>query len=348
MHTIDTLETPTLIADLDIMQSNLVRMQDYCDQHGIGFRPHIKTHKIPAIAQMQMDLGAIGIACQKLGEAEVMADHGLTDIMIPYNILGQRKLERLAALARRARVIVSVDSMEVARPMGEYMDTQGIDVRAVIELSSELNRCGVTTAASALDLGRGIEHMRGLEFHGVMVYPSSPQSIQLVRETVELIRSHGFPVEMVSGGGSPTAFQSHDFQGLTEIRAGTYIFNDASYLRKGICVLEQCALRVIVTVISAPTPERVIIDGGSKTFSSDMGFPMGYILEYPEAQIYQMSEEHGFVDVTRCSPKPEIGERLTVIPNHACGTINMHDELIGLRGQIVEARWEIAARGKIQ
>jgi D-serine deaminase-like pyridoxal phosphate-dependent protein len=348
MATIQDLDTPSLVVDLDVMEANLVRLQNYCDRHRIGLRPHIKTHKIPALAQKQMDLGAVGIACQKLGEAEVMADAGLLDIMIPYNIVGQRKLERLAALARRARVIVSMDSLEVARPMGEYLAGQGLTIRAVIEVSSELNRCGVTDAESALDLARQMNLIPGLEFHGVMVYPSSQQSMQLVAETVELLRANGLTVDIVSGGGSPTARQSHEFQGLTEIRAGTYIFNDATYLRKGICTLEQCALHVRVTVMSAPTPERVIIDGGTKAFSSDMGYPMGYIVEYPEAQIYQMSEEHGFVDVTRCSRKPKIGECLTVIPNHACGTINMHDTLFGLRGQTLEAQWEIAARGRMQ
>jgi len=348
MHTIDDLDTPSLIVDLDIMESNLARMQNYCSQYGIGLRPHIKTHKIPALARAQMDLGAVGIACQKLGEAEVMADAGLPDIMIPYNILGQHKLERLAALARRTQVIVSVDSMDVARPMGAYMEQQGLAIKTVIELTSELNRCGVTTADSALALARGIDRLRGLELRGVMVYPSSMQSMQLVTETVEMLRADGFAVDIVSGGGSPTAFQAHEFRGLTEMRVGTYIFNDATYLRKEICTLAQCALRVISTVISAPTPERVIIDGGTKTFSSDMGYPMGCILEYPEAQIYQMSEEHGFVDVTRCSHRPNVGERLTVIPNHACGTVNMHDRLIGLRGQTIESQWDIAARGKIQ
>jgi D-serine deaminase-like pyridoxal phosphate-dependent protein len=348
MPTIHDLDTPSLIVDLDIMESNLARMQAYCNQHGLDLRPHIKTHKIPAFAQRQMDFGAVGIACQKLGEAEVMVDAGLLNIMIPYNILGQRKLERLASLARRAQVTVSVDSIEIARPMGEYLAAQGIAVNAVIELTSELNRCGVTSAESALELARRVDQTHGLEFKGVMVYPSSTQSMQLVTKTVEGLRAEGFNVDIVSGGGSPTAYQSHEFQGLTEIRAGTYIFNDATYLRKGVCTLEQCTLKVISTVISAPTSERVIIDGGTKTFSSDMGYPMGYIVEYPEAQIYQMSEEHGFVDVTQCTQKPKIGERLTVIPNHACGTINMHNMLIGLRGENVEAEWEIAARGKIQ
>jgi D-serine deaminase-like pyridoxal phosphate-dependent protein len=348
MYTIHDLDTPSLIVDLDVMEANLARLQDYCDQHGIGLRPHIKTHKIPALAHKQMDLGAVGLACQKLGEAEVMADAGLLNIMIPYNIVGQRKLERLTALAQRAQITVAVDSMGVARPMAEYLHQQGLTVKAVIELTSELNRCGVTTVGAALDLARDIERSRGLLFQGIMVYPSSLQSMPLVRETIAALNAEGLSVDMVSGGSSPTAYSSHEFLGLTEIRAGTYIFNDSTYLHKKICTLEQCALKVVTTVISTPSAERVIIDGGMKTFSSDMGLPMGYILEYPEAQIYQMSEEHGFIDVTKCTRKPKIGERITIIPNHACGTINMHDTLVGLRGDTIEAQWEIAARGKIQ
>jgi D-serine deaminase-like pyridoxal phosphate-dependent protein len=277
-----------------------------------------------------------------------MADAGILDIMIPYNIVGQRKLERLAVLARRAQVTVSVDSVEVARPMGEYLFQQDLTVNAVIELTSELNRCGVTTPDAVVTLARQIETGGGLCFQGIIVYPSSLQSMLLVGETLVALSAEGITCKIVSGGGSPTAYSSHMFQGLTEIRAGTYIFNDWSYLRNEICTLEHCALKVIVTVVSAPSAERVIIDGGTKTFSSDMGYPMGYIVEYPEAQIYQMSEEHGFVDITPCLKKPKIGERLTVIPNHACGTLNMHDMLIGLRGENVEVQWEIAARGKIQ
>jgi len=348
MQTISDLDTPSLIVDLDVMDANLGRLQNYCDSHGIGLRPHIKTHKIPALAWKQMNLGAVGIACQKLGEAEVMADAGFPDIMIPYNLVGKHKLERLAALAPRARVTVSVDSLEVARPMGEYLHRRGLTVDAVIELTSELNRCGVTTPDAAVALAREIEAGEGLCFQGIIVYPSSVQSMPLVAETLTMLEGEGITVNMVSGGGSPTAYKSHEFQGLTEIRAGTYIFNDWSYLRKGICTLEQCALKVMVTVVSAPSAGRVIIDGGTKTFSSDMGYPMGYIIEYPDAQIYQMSEEHGFVDITQCPRSPKIGERLTVIPNHACGTLNMHDVLIGLRGEKVEVQWGIAARGKIQ
>ncbi len=348
MPTLNDLDTPTLTVDLDVMEANLARLQNYCKAHGLGLRPHIKTHKIPALAHKQLALGAVGIACQKLGEAEVMADAGITDILIPYNLVGQRKLERLAALARRAQMTVAVDSAEVAHPMAEHLAGEGVEVGAVIELTSELNRCGVTDARTAAALAREIAAGRGLRFRGIMVYPSSAKSMPLVAETLAALRAEGLSAEMVSGGGTPTAYRSHEFPGLTEIRVGTYIFNDWSYVRDGVCTLEQCALKVIATVVSTPAPERAIIDGGSKTFSSDMGVPMGHIVEYPEAIVYKMNEEHGFVDVSRCPRQPKVGERLTVIPNHACGTINMHNTLVGLRGEKVEAVWEIAARGKVQ
>jgi len=348
MPTLNDLDTPTLTVDLDVMEANLARLQNYCKAHGLGLRPHIKTHKIPALAHKQLALGAVGIACQKLGEAEVMADAGITDILIPYNLVGQRKLERLAVLARRARMTVAVDSAEVARPMAERLAGEGVEVGAVIELTSELNRCGVTDARTAAALAREIAAGRGLRFRGIMVYPSSAKSMPLVAETLAALRAEGLSAEMVSGGGTPTAYRSHEFPGLTEIRVGTYIFNDWSYVRDGVCTLEQCALKVIATVVSTPAPERAIIDGGSKTFSSDMGVPMGHIVEYPEAIVYKMNEEHGFVDVSRCPRQPKVGERLTVIPNHACGTINMHNTLVGLRGEKVEAVWEIAARGRVQ
>jgi len=348
MKTIDDLDTPALAVDLDVMEANLARMQNYCNAHGLGLRPHIKTHKIPALAHQQLALGARGIACQKLGEAEVMADAGIADILIPYNLVGQRKLERLAALARRAHVTVAADSADAARPMEAYLAEQGVTVGVVVELTSELNRCGVTDARAAAALAREIAAGRGLRFRGVMVYPSSAKSMPLVAETLTALKAEGLDAEIVSGGSTPTAYQSHEFPGLTEIRPGTYIFNDWSYVRQGVCAIEQCALTVIVTVVSTPTPERVIIDGGSKTFSSDMGYPMGRILEYPEAVIYKMSEEHGHLDVSQCPRAPKVGQRLTVIPNHACGTVNMHNTLIGLRGGNVEARWEIAARGRVQ
>ncbi len=345
---VDSLDTPALTVDLDVMEANLQRLQSYCDAHGLGLRPHIKTHKIPALAHKQLALGAVGIACQKLGEVEVMVEAGIANILIPYNLIGPLKLQRLAALARRAQITVAVDSADVARPMVEFLAGAGVSVGAVVELTSELNRCGVTDARAAVALAREIATGRGLRFRGLMVYPSSEKSMPLVAETLAALKVEGLSAEVVSGGGSPTAYRSHEFPGLTEIRVGTYIFNDWSYVKSGVCALEQCALRVIVTVVSAPAPGRVIVDGGSKTFSSDMGLPMGRMVEYPEAVIHKMNEEHGYVDVSACPRAPRVGERVAVIPNHACGTVNMHDALVGLRGENVEVVWEIAARGKVQ
>lgn len=344
----DHLDTPALTVDLDVMEANLARMQAYCDAHGLGFRPHIKTHKIPAIAHQQVALGAVGIACQKLGEAEIMADAGLTNILISYNLVGRRKLERLADLARRATLTVAVDAAEVARPMAAFLAQAGVRVGAVIELESELKRCGVASAGAAVRLARELADGQGLYFRGLMIYPSTEQSMPLVLETLAALQAEGLPVEMVSGGGVHSALRSHVFGGLTEIRVGTYVFNDWTVVRRGTCTPEQCALTVCVTVVSQPAPGRVIIDGGSKTFSSDGGFPMGHIVEYPEAVIYNLNEEHGFVDVSACAHAPRVGERVRVIPNHACGTINMHDTLIGLRDGNVEVVWPIAARGKVQ
>src|SRR5687767_2824986 len=161
METIYDLDTPALIVDLDVMEANLIRMQEYCNLHTLGLRPHIKTHKIPDLAKKQVDLGAVGIACQKIGEAEVMINAGLRDIMIPYNLVGKHKLERLAALARRAQITVSVDSTDVALPMGEYLHQQGLAIQTLIEVTSELDRCGVTTVAAALSLARVIDRSPG-------------------------------------------------------------------------------------------------------------------------------------------------------------------------------------------
>jgi D-serine deaminase-like pyridoxal phosphate-dependent protein len=187
-----------------------------------------------------------------------------------------------------------------------------------------------------------------LRYRGVMIYPSNPESRPRLRAFLDALAAAGLPAEIVSGGGTGAAYHSHEIPELTEIRVGTYVYNDWSTVKHGWCTLEQCAQKVICTVVSRPTPDRAIIDGGSKTFSSDGGLPMGHIIEYPEAAIYRMNEEHGYVDISRCARKPEVGERVTVIPNHACAVSNLHDVIYGLRGDRVEVIWPILARGKVQ
>jgi D-serine deaminase-like pyridoxal phosphate-dependent protein len=344
----DDLDTPALTIDLEVMADNIHRLQAYCDRHGLANRPHIKTHKIPAIAHQQLTAGAVGITCQKLGEAEVMVAAGIRDVFIPYNLLGPAKLARLVRLCRQAKMSVACDSATTAQGLSEAMTTAGLALPVLIEVESEHHRAGVTSAQAAVALAHEIDRLPGLIFGGLMIYPSGSESAPFLAEVIDALQRAGLPPQVVSGGGTPQAYRCHQVAGLTEIRVGTYVFNDWTVVRGGWCTPEQCALKVLVTVVSAPTADRVLIDGGSKTFTNDGQFPMGHIIEYPEAQVYRLHEEHGFVDVSRCPRRPKVGERLTVIPNHACGTTNLHDVAHGLLGDTVEVTWKIEARGKVQ
>ncbi len=344
----DDLDTPALTVDLDIMEDNIRRLQAYCDAHGLALRPHIKTHKIPAIAHRQIRAGARGIACQKLGEAEVFAAAGFDDILIPYNIVGPAKLERLARLSTQCRLIVAADSLTTVRGLAHAAALAARPLDVILELEGEIERAGVTTPAEAVELAQAIARSPYLAYRGVMIYPSTPRSAPRLQAFLSALAAAALPAEIVSGGGTGPAFQSHLVPGLTEIRVGTYVYNDWTTVTQGHCRPEQCAQKVICTVVSRPTPTRAILDGGSKTFSSDGPLPMGRIVEYPEAAIYRMSEEHAQVDISRCARKPEVGERVHVIANHACAVSNLHDVVYGLRGDRVEAVWPILARGKVQ
>ncbi len=344
----DDLDTPALTVDLDIMEENIRRLQAYCDAHDLRLRPHIKTHKVPAIGHLQLRAGAQGIACQKLGEAEVFAAAGFDDILIPYNIIGRPKLERLARLMHQCHLTVAADSLTTVQGLAEAAAEAGQPLDVIIELEGKIERAGVHTPEEAVTLAQAIDRTPGLRYRGVMIYPSDPECVSRLTAFLDALRAAGLPAEMVSGGGTGAAYHSHEVPGLTEIRVGTYVYNDWTTVQNGWCTIEQCAQRVICTVVSRPTPDRAILDGGSKTFSSDGGLPMGHILEYPEAAIYRMNEEHGYVDISRCARKPEVGERVTVIPNHACAVSNLHDVIYGLRGDRVETVWPILARGKLQ
>ncbi|MGB9752507.1 D-TA family PLP-dependent enzyme [Roseiflexus castenholzii] len=347
---IDDLDTPAVVIDLDRLEANIARFQAYLDRHGIANRPHIKTHKIPQIAQMQIAAGAVGITCQKLGEAEVMADAGITDIFLPYNILGAAKLERLVTLARRVQVSVTADSPDVVTGLGAAMSGAGLELPVLVECDTGMGRCGVQNPAEAAELAFQIARTPGLRFGGLMTYPSSPAIGPFMREAVRLLRERGLPVERVSGGGTAGMWHAHEHPEVTEYRAGMYVYGDRYTLRAGALRLEECAMSVLTTVVSRPTPDRGVIDGGSKTFSSDLLGLEGYglILEYPEARIVNLSEEHGVVDFSQCAQKPAIGERVRVLPNHCCVVSNLFDELIGARRGEVETIWRVAARGTVR
>jgi D-serine deaminase-like pyridoxal phosphate-dependent protein len=347
---LDELETPVLTADLAAVERNIAAMQHYCDEHGLALRPHIKTHKVPEIARMQVDAGARGLTCQKLGEAEVMADAGFDDILISFPLVGEAKAERLAALARRADMGVVGDSAAVATGLAEVLARHGLEVDFLVECDTGFGRTGVQSPEEAAELAALVERLEGLRFVGLMTYPSLPETGPWLRAAREAIERAGIAVECVSVGGTPTARRTHEVDGATELRVGTYVYGDRACIANGSVALEDCALRVVATVVSTPTRDRAIIDAGSKTLTSDpaigaTGF--GLLVEHPEAALYNLNEEHGYVDVSACARSPEVGERVTIVPNHACATANMHDAVHVHRGGEIVGKLATAARGKV-
>lgn len=350
--TIDDLDTPAVLIDLDRAEANLRRAQDYADAHRLRLRPHIKTHKIPALARRQMELGAVGITCQKLGEAEVMADGGITDILLTFNLLGRAKLQRLVALARRTRLAVTLDNAVVAGELNAAMGEAGLVLPVLIECDTGGERCGVQTPAEAVELARLVAGLRGLRFAGLMTYPArgqTPVTAAWLAEAVAELGHAGLAPEVVSTGGTPDLFRAHEVAAATEHRPGTYIYLDRDQARER-GTLEDCAMRILATVVSRPTDGRAILDAGSKTFSSDtLGLDgYGLILEYPQLVLAKFSEEHGHVDCSASNARPRIGERVSIIPNHACAVTNLHDTVYGVRGDRVEQVFKVEARGRVQ
>ena len=354
--TIEDLDTPAMVVDLDRLQANIDELQAYCDAHGLNNRPHIKTHKVTYIAKMQLDAGATGIACQKLGEVEVMVEAGITgDIMLCYNVMGASKLERLRAVSQLTDITLTVDSEYTARGISAYADPNH-PINLVVELAMpNFERTGVPTKEDALTLAKTIDKLPGVHFRGLMMYPTTkPEQQETTVAARDYFTQQGMPVEIVSGGGSVDFHNLHKIPHATEVRVGTFNYGDRNTVGNGVMTYAQCAQRIICTVVSKTTQERVILDGGTKTFTSDMpqiGDPRStfcHIIEYPEARMFAQSEEHGHVDVSQCERTPEIGERVSVIANHACGATNNFDEVAMHRNGEVVANWPIWARGKIR
>jgi D-serine deaminase-like pyridoxal phosphate-dependent protein len=343
---VTALETPVPVIDLDRVERNLARMQAYADEHRLALRPHIKTHKLPRFAQAQVALGAVGITCQKLGEAEVMADAGLDDILISYPLIGPDKARRLAALARRVTMRAAIDNPLALETVALAGQEAGRPIGVLVEFDSGLKRTGVTSVAEALALIAQVKVADGLRFDGLMTYPSSAATADFVRA----VRDAGIALPVVSGGGTPGAAHAHEIAGVTEMRVGTYIYNDRTLVELGAARLEDCAFLVHATVVSRPTETRAILDSGSKTLSSDLvprGAAAGYglLVDYPDAVIERLSEEHGMVDLGRCERKPALGERVRILPNHVCVVTNLHDAVAVSRDGMVEGIWPVAARG---
>jgi D-serine deaminase-like pyridoxal phosphate-dependent protein len=345
------LDTPVLTADLDAVERNIARMQAYCDEHWIALRPHVKTHKLPELAHKQLEAGARGITCQKLGEAEVMADAGIDDILISFPLVGEAKAQRLAALAQRITISTVGDSAAVANGLSSVLAQHGAEVGFLVECDTGNGRTGVQTPEEAAELAELVDALPGLRFAGLMTYPMPPESVAWLRAARELIEAAGLTVDCVSVGGTPTAMQTHAVDGVTELRPGTYVYGDRACIANGSVPLADCALRVIATVVSRPVPGRAILDAGSKTLTSDLAAGAaghGLLVEHPEADVYLLNEEHGMVDVSRCASPPQVGDRVTIVPNHACTTANLHDEVVMHRGGEIVETLRVAARGLVR
>lgn len=347
---VEDVDTPAVLIDLDVVDANIARLQRYLEANRVAARPHIKTHKSVEIAHRQLQAGAVGVTCQKLSEAEVMVDAGVNDVLITYNLLGDAKLTRLAMLAQRAKLTVTLDNETAAVAMSEALERFGASVDVLVECDSGGKRCGVQSPAAAAVLGSRVHGLPSLRFAGLMTYPSGPGVGDWMLEAKRACEAHGLQVEVMSGGGTPGVWDVDNLRGFTEYRAGVYVYNDRSIVAKGAASWEDCALTVLTTVVSRPTDQRAVLDAGSKALTSDtLGLDgHGRIREYPEAAIVGLSEEHGVAEFATPSQTPLVGAKVRVIPNHACVVSNLFDEVYGVRAGRVEAVLPISARGHVR
>jgi D-serine deaminase-like pyridoxal phosphate-dependent protein len=345
--------TPALVIDLDRVERNILRVQKLCDAAGMANRPHIKTHKSPTLAKMQLAAGAKGITCQKLGEAEVMVDGGIDDILISYNLLGEARIGRLGALLKRATVTVAADNPTVIAGLAQAGKIAGRRLGVVIECDTGRKRAGVEAPTEAIALARLVKSHPNLEFSGFLFYPTEqswPQTQRFYDEALRGVRAAGLEPGIVSTGGTPNLVNMGQLDGATEHRAGTYIFNDRMMLACGAATPDDCALSVYTTVVSRAAADRGILDAGSKTLTADTGAladGFGLIVEYPQAKIHAFAEEHGFLDLSRSNDRPKVGDVVRVIPNHVCVVVNMFDRMIAVRGDKIVEVLPVAARGKL-
>ena len=344
-HSIDTIPTPALVLDAAKVRRNIARMATYTKSIGVANRPHTKTHKSIAIAGLQLAAGAVGLTVAKVGEAETLAlafADRQPDILVAYPAVDPARTMRLAALARTATIRVAVDSPEAIAALSAAAREAGTTIGILVDLDVGSGRTGVPTADRLVALAEAVDRAPGLRLDGIFYYPGhvtvlpdrQEAALSLVAEKLDeaigRFDAQGLCRGIVSGGSTPTAYQSHLIHSGTEIRPGTCVYNDLNIVRGGFGSIDDCAASVVCTVVSDAVKDQVILDGGSKTLTMDRCGPApdsghGLIVEYPEAVIGKLTEEHAQVDVSRCTARPRVGERVTVIPNHICPVVNLHD-----------------------
>lgn len=358
---LEQLETPVPIVDLDRLAHNLDRMAAYATLHGLRLRPHVKTHKSPRIAAEQLRMGAVGLTCATLREAEVMADV-CTDILVAYPPVGAARLERLARMPHHVNVSVAADDAQAldALSVAARLGHRTIDV--LVEADLGMHRVGVATPDRAVAMARHIDRAPSLRFAGLQFYPGHIRAhvheqdaglAQLGRDLgmyIEALTDAGLPPTTVSGGSTPAAWRMHEVPGVNEVRPGTYVYNDRTTAQIGACHWEDCALTVLATVVSVSVKGQAVVDAGTKALGREPlraeGDGYGALLDHPEVIVSRMSEEHGILDLSQTSWRPRLGDQVRIVPNHVCIVVHLFDEVIGVRGHAVETRWDVAARGR--
>ncbi len=356
---IEDIDTPALIVDLDGLEDNLDRYQQYFDEHGIGLRPHIKTHKCLAIAHMQMRRGAMGITCQKLGEAEVMAAGGIDDILITYEIVGRTKINRLMALCRHADMMVTVDDAQNVTDLSEATQAFGAPLGVLVDVDCGQHRCGVDPGEPVARLAQVIASAPGLQFKGICGYAGNIQGVEdaekrtmmdleameKVDASVDAVRKAGLDVEIVSAGGTGTYQLTGNHPGVTEVQPGSYVLMDAQYRR--VLTDFEVAGTVLASVISRPAPDRAVLDSGMKAISTDQWPPVAKSVEGIE--FASASDEHLVATLTTGDSRQlRPGDKIEIIPGHNDTTVNLHSHLHALRKGRLETVWEVGARGRIR
>jgi D-serine deaminase-like pyridoxal phosphate-dependent protein len=356
------LDTPALLVDLPRLRRNIAAMQALAGRCSVALRPHTKTHKSPVIARMQVDAGARGITVAKVGEAEVMVEAGFDDIFIAYPIVGEAKYRRLLPLLARARIAVAADSLDGVRMLSDFFGSRGVNLPVLVEVDTGFRRTGVQTSEEAITLAWEISRAPGLVFGGLMEFGGHAYGAcsEEERRTIghdegarlagmaKRLADIGLPPPVVSTGSTPSMPFVAEVAGVTEVRPGVYVFGDLKQAELGTLRREECALTVLATVVSNPAPGRYILDSGTKALSSDhyATLTFGELKEHPGATIVRASEEHGIIEGATLPLR--IGDKVEVIPNHACATCNMHDELFAVEnGRVVDV-WPVLGRGKFR
>lgn len=358
------LETPAAVVDLDRLERNLKRGADYAREHGLALRPHIKTHKSLFVAAEQLRHGAQGLTCATPFEMEVMSSI-CDDLLNAYPPVGADRARRLLAASPASRITVALDSITAVEIIAEAARAAGRTVGVYVELDVGMHRVGAITPADAISIARHINAQRSLEFSGVQLYPGHireavgeqdaalEQLSTMLARTLEAFDDAGLTPRTVSAGSTPTLWRTHELSRITEIRPGSYIYNDRTTTTIGACEWEDCAFSVLATIVSTSVAGQAVIDAGSKALGREpvrgaTGEGFGQLLEHPEVIVARMSEEHGMLDLGTSDWRPEIGERVRVVPNHVCVAVHLYDVMYGVRDGNVEASWPVDARGRGQ